>query len=214
MKKNKWMAFSISGFGAIIAFVGSRIFDFGLMHDIMVAFSSAFVSAVIALLVVNIFLERQVKKAAMHSLLAYVNTEIASFHNALLNAAWNAFGKSKWEVLHKEYLNSNGDPSAIREADIATIHQLVSTDRFKDLLRQLTAVLSELMVIATWNLDQDILTRCLQVRISIKKVQANADPEEAEMVSKRRIVECFLDVDYHSQLLRHGLMKMAGIRED
>lgn len=77
--------------------------------------ATSFMALGIALIFVNVYLERSARRGAVKSLLVLSNQAIAEFHNAFLDICWAKFGRDEWGQIGREYINAQGQPEALRQ---------------------------------------------------------------------------------------------------
>jgi hypothetical protein len=173
---------------------------------------TSFMSLGVALLVVNVYLERSSRKGAVTSLLVLGHTAIADFHNFFLERCWSQFGMDEWSKAYGEYMKSEGDPSAVRQDVRDFLYDLAKSNAgMRTRVDRLSETLSELSRLVGWDLDPDLLRACLESRTAIYRLH-DVEYDDSDK-SKAAVTEHLLDADVHSQVARKLLMKIAGVVE-
>lgn len=190
-----------AGYFASSAYIG------GLLANI----ASTFLGLSIGLYIVNIYLDRESKRAAVTSLLKLIAPSIQGHHNALLHEAWNRFGKPQWGEIIGRYTENGGDPRALTPEERQKIYDMVKAGKVKydSTFTTLEAELKELALILGWSFDPGILSASFNCRYAITKLRAATfdDSEEAKL----EVCEHFLDTEFTSSLVFHGLVELLGL---
>jgi hypothetical protein len=172
---------------------------------------TSFMTMGVALIFINIYLERNARRGAVKSLLILSQKSIVQFNNTLLDLCWAKFGRDEWGKIGQEYLNSNGKPESLRQDVRSFLYELAKTNTdFKDKLDKMLDTLTELSRLVGWDLDANLLESCLNSRISIgrlKEINYN-DSEDA----KKDATEHIMDTQIRSNDTLDLLKTLAGIQ--
>ncbi len=180
---------------------------------VLINASTSFMALGVALIFVNIYLERHARRGAVKSLLVLSNRAIAQFHNSLLNQAWAKYGRDEWGKTRSEYVKSNGKAAALRHDVREFLYETAKSN--KDIaakLEKLLDTLTELSRMVGWDLDARVLEACLDSRIAIGRLKDVVfDDSDA---AKDAATEHLMDADLHSQGVLHLLMTIAGVADE
>jgi hypothetical protein len=173
---------------------------------------TSFMALGVALIFVNVYLERSARKGAVKSLLLLSHQAIADFHNYLLDICWAKFGRDEWGNIGKEYLNSGGKFEALKHEVREFLYETARTDKeLHNKIDNLSESLTELSRMVGWDLDVRLLEACLDSRVSIsrfKDVEYDGSDE-----ARNAATEHLMDSDIRTQTARHLLMTIAGISD-
>lgn len=183
-------------------------------QSLFINLATTFFALAIAVVAVNMYLERSKQREAVKSLLLLSNEAIARFHNTLLTHLWTRFGKVEFGDIRKEYVRTNGDPNAIKPDDRSKIYELVkaNTKDIMSLVENLDQSLIELTTLVGWDLDVDLLTHILKSRFCVRKLRNRSFDDSDD--AKKAVCEHLIDLDNFSQLARYRLMEMAGVTDE
>jgi hypothetical protein len=197
--------------GAAIA-VGAYFIAHTLLQSFLLGLSTNVIALGIGILIVNRVLENDARKSAVRSLLILSERAISDFHNPWLSICWSKVGREEYGRVTTEYLKSGGKPTALKEQDRKIIYELY---KLNPVIHQKVAALDETLVelsrMAGWSLSPELLTYCLQARISISRLRAQALDDSLD--AQTSVTEHMFDIDAHSGLARSELQQLAGIKD-
>lgn len=201
-------------FGMMVVLLSIAYFCSGpFWQPVLINAGTSFMALGAALVFVNVYLERHARRGAVKSLFVLSNRAIAQFHNTLLDVCWAKFGRDEWGKIAKEYINSNGEPTALRQDVRDFLYDLAKSNKeLEAKLDRLMDTLTELARLVGWDLDSRLLKACLDSRIAIGRLRdvTYDDSDDA----KNSATEHLMDADIRSQDARHFLMTIAGVSED
>ena len=158
-------------------------------------------------------MERNARKGAVKSLLQLSDQAFSAYYNRWLELCWDKFGRDEFGKLGQEYINSDGNPEALRQSARDGIYSIVEDNAdLVVLLDSLEETLTELIRIAGWDLDPRLLQTCLDARISIGALRSTK--RDDEQVAKNGVTEHIMDIGIHTTTARNLLMELAGISDD
>ena len=173
---------------------------------------TCFLTLGVGLILVNIYLERNARRGAVRSLLLLSSRTIIEYHNELMDLCWARFGRDDWGKIGQEYLNSNGQPEAVKQEVRDFLYDLAKNNRsLMSKLERLDESLTELSRMVGWDLDPRLLESCLDSRIAIGRLK-DIDLDDSAK-AKDLATKYIMDSDIHSQRSRNILMSIAGISE-
>jgi hypothetical protein len=176
--------------------------------------SSCSIEISIAIIIVNIYLERKSKQDAIYSILQYSDTNIIQFHNKLLDFMWTKFGKNEWGDLIAEYVDGDSEPEVILPERRNNIYEIIETN-YNALslnIRNLESTLIEMTYLIGWNLDADLLKLSIDARTSINKFFQVTIDDSSE--SRLQAIKHLIDIDCFTTEIRRTLIKLANVKEE
>ena len=194
---------------AILAYFSTSSFWQGLLINA----STVFLGVVVAVICVEIYLERGKRKDAVIPLFLLSNASIARFHNTFIELVTTVFGWPDWKKLLEQFIEEKGSPNSIRPEDRNRIYNIVKDNikQLNKLVENLDKSLKELIMIVGWDLDIDLLNLALNARLSIREFQELELDDSEE--TKKRICKYLIDIDLMTHSIRERLKEMGGIQE-
>jgi len=179
-------------------------------QPLLINLATVFFGASLAILLVNIYLERDARKQAVQALLALASEGIGDFHNTFLDIIWTKFGKDDFGDPRTKYKKADGDIMVLTPEqrkgvyDLAKEHQT----RLNPLLERLDQSLAEAVALVGWSLDHRFLTQALQARSAIRRYRSIDldDSDESIQNAAKRII----DIDTCSADAYHILKELSG----
>jgi len=177
---------------------------------LLINLSTTALGLAIALIVINVYLDRSARREAVRPLLKLIAPAIGAHHNDLIHAAWDRFGKPQFGEIAKRYTENNGDPRALTPDERNSLYDIIKTnrDRVLDLLGRIDNDLRELVVIIGWSFDPDILKHAFSCRYAISQLRIITFDDSND--AKLAICEQFLDADMMAFAVLRNLHSLIG----
>lgn len=197
----------------VVAFIAYQIQN-PFFQIFLISISTTFFAVAVAILVVNIYMEKSKRKDAIASLFGLANNSMIQFHNNILDQAWTQFGKSEYNDIVNSFFDSNYDIKVLKPNDRTKLFDAfkVKRDEFINYSNELENTLSELTNLVGWDLDSDLLLFTLEARQSIrnfKNVRLN-DTDE----SRENFVTALMSIDVDVGLAREKLKDLGKVNID
>lgn len=173
----------------------------------------------LALVIINIYLEKAHKKDAVKAILAFTISSIADLHNTYLALVFEKFGKSEFDNLTKTYISEKGDIKSIKPEERDKLYDAIRSNstKLKLLIEQLDKTMSEMTNLVGWDLDPFILANALGVRTAIREYSVSMDLLDKKTdglketrEEKDNVVEHLIDCDLHIQMVISALADIGG----
>jgi len=161
-----------SGFvGSAATAAGAYWASAAYWRPLLLNLAATFLAAGLAVVIVNLYLDRGSRKDALKALLRMVLPAIKDMHNSILDEVFKRFGKEEFDSLVKRYTDAGGDPRALTPAERDKFYGLVKDnhDRLRDLFRRLNEVMKELTAILGWSFNPDLLREVFFCRYAVSK---------------------------------------------
>lgn len=211
MKKSPYSIIICLFIVAIFLFFFSDYIQITKMREIAKVLGSSLLSVVVGLLFVNLYFENLMKRHSIGALFQYVHPEIADFHNALIQAGWNKYGKGKWGDLLDEYVAEKRNPKVLNAQDKDFLCKLANDRKIQSSLELLNQALFECMSLSSWNLDDIVLAACLDARRAMKNLKTCLSAGGVQNTEK--IAEAMLDVFLGASFVYERLKNKSGIEK-
>lgn len=168
----------------------------------------------VAIIAVNIYLERARRREAISAILLLCHDAIADFHNTFLDIVWTKFGKDEFGDIVASYMEAAGDPMVIKPADRDKLYALAqeSSDDVRRLADRLDEALSETTTLVGWELDPQLLAVTLKARHALR--QYKAIDMDGSHQTKLAIAEHLIDIDIYTHIARSKLFELGGLKTE
>ena len=177
-------------------------------QPLVLSIASSFFAIGMAIVAVNIYLERESRKGAIQAILLLAHEAIRDFHNSYMDLVYTRFSKEQFKGILKRFTDSRGDANELTADERSGVAELAKKNaaEFEDLITALDASLGELTQLVGWNLDSSLLAQAIHARKSIRSFRA-----AMRGTSDAEICRNWLDIDIHSKTVHNILSEMAGI---
>ncbi len=168
----------------------------------------------LALFIVNIYLDRKSRRAAVTPLLMLVAPSIRDHNNAFLKDVWDLFGKPQFDALMRRYAEYHRDPKALSSDERERLYAHIKS-RWAPLapvLDRLDNDLRELSMLLGWSFSSRVLGSCFACRFAIASLRQITFDDSSE--AKLRAVEQYLDIASSAFAVFDALVHMLGIPEE
>lgn len=212
MKGKEWILAIVFLLVAVaFAVTGHRVTDYWQALCINLATTCLGLAA--ALVVLNVYLDLSTRKAAIRPLLQLVAPTMRDHQNALLDTAWNRFGKPQFKEIITRYTKNNGDPRALTPQERNGIYEMVKEDRDSLFARmdKLELELKELALLLGWSFKPGILKSSFSCRYAIVRLRAIEFDDSDQ--SKLDACEHFLDLSFMAHSVFAQLVDFIGLNK-
>lgn len=211
MSKELFWTIAFALLGMVSAFGGKHISD-SYWSSYVANISVTLIGVSIGLFLVNHYLNREAKKAAVQSLLRMIAPSIQQYHNDLVSEAWGTFGRPQWAEMIQRYVAQDGDPLAFNPTERDQIYAMIKKDeiKYKQKLKELDSEMRELVSILGWSFDPSILASAFNCRYAIVKFCAISFDDSID--SKKAALEHFLDAEIMATEVHDDLAKLVGLK--
>ena len=199
---------------ALLIAVGAYFAPAGYWQSLLVNLATVFFGAALAIVVVNIYLERDSRRKAVGALLRLATDGIADFHNTFLDLMWGKFGKDDFGQLRERFKNARGDIMVLNQEQRRAIYDMGKQHHAKltPLLEKLDQVLAEVTSLVGWSLDSTLLTQVLQGRNAIRRFRSITLDDSDQAINEA--AEHLIDIDTFSASAYHILKALSGTRPE
>jgi hypothetical protein len=178
-------------------------------QPVLINAATAFFGAALAIILVNVYLERDSRRKAVGALLRLALDGIADFHNTFLDIVWTKFGKDDFGDLCEKYKKAGGDVMVLTPEQRKSIYDLAKQHqtRLGPLLEKVDQALAEVVSLSGWSLDASLLTQALQGRISIRNFRTLSLDDSDDAI--KGSAEHLIDIDTFSATAIHILKDIS-----
>lgn len=182
-------------------------------QPLLINVATTFLALALGVIAVNIYLERDIRRDAVRSILSLANEAIANFHNTFLDLMWSQFSKDEFGEMRDKYMKAHGDIMVLAPESRQRLYDSAKqkSAEVAPLLQKLDETLSEITALVGWNMDARVLQQALQARTSIRKYRAIALDDKPETVG--RIAKHLLDIDTFSATVHRLLEELGQIKQ-
>jgi hypothetical protein len=168
----------------------------GYWQNLLLSVFGAFLSVLIALIVVNILLDRKSRKVAAGPLLGLVQDAIANFHNNyFMKVTIEHFGSADFKILLGKYSSNKANPNCFSPDERHKLAAMIEKNiiPMKEALSSVDDKLSVLVSVLGWSYDAKIIAAALTCKRNIAQFLSISNGEDADLSLRR--TELYLDID-------------------
>jgi len=178
-------------------------------QPVLINAATAFFGAALAIILVNVYLERDSRRKAVRALLRLAQDGIVDFHNTFLDIVWTKFGKDDFGKLRENFKEAGGDVMVLAPEQRKSIYDLAKQHQthLGPLLEKLDQALVEVVSLTGWSLDANLLAQALQCRVSIRKFRMLKLDDSDDAINGA--AEHLIDIDTFGTTALHILKDMG-----
>jgi len=212
MLRGKEIFLAVASFMAGVAVAAGAYWTEGYWESLLLDVAVMFAALGAGLIVVNLYLDRSARKAAMEPLIELIENSIQQHHNDLMDKAWETIGKPQFNDLVDRYLEHGRDPLALRPDERDALYEMVKSNRenLSSLHDKLEADLKELALIMGWAFDPKILEHVFRCRYSIARMRTVSFDDSDS--AKREVAGLVLDIDIDAFSVHSHLAHAIGFK--
>ncbi len=197
----------------VIGFIAYCVQDAFFKH-FLISISITFFSVSVAILVINIYLEKNKRKNAIASLFGLANDSMVEYHNYFIALVITQFGKTEFYDIWRSYLESHGDIKVLKPNDRTKLFNVLKDNKevFSNYFSELENTLLELSTLVGWDLDPNLLKYILDSRRAIRNFRNIHLIDTPE--SKNSYVSAIMEIDLNIDFVRERLKELGKIEID